>query len=273
LATARRRPASRWQRACSGRRWWPLSAPRDVTYMETTASKSGIRVKISLCCAGDCAIWSDGIAGFLGTHEVGLLLTTIDGIGPQASARLVASFGDFPGVSHRRRRGRLSRSASGAAAFGKSASACLLSNRLGVDRYGAHSGTRSRLLGSCRPAPSGTRAASLHSFPRAGSARAHHGPGSMDQAAAWPARRSRRGSLIAASRNSLCGADWPRASVPGSVTSRCRASRGVPESARAVRSCRASRPCAIRFDVGGVDEQIREGLLHECIDGQSAHDD
>ena len=124
---ARRRPASRWQRACSGRRWWPLSAPRDVTYMETTASKSGIRVRISLCCAGDCAIWSDGIEGFLGTHEVGLLLTTIDGIGPQASARLVASFGDFSGFP----------TGAAVAAYvgalpelrhsGKSASACLLS--------------------------------------------------------------------------------------------------------------------------------------------------
>jgi transposase len=31
----------------------------------------------------------------LETHEVGRLLTTIDGIGPQTSARLVATFGDF----------------------------------------------------------------------------------------------------------------------------------------------------------------------------------
>src|SRR4029450_9580077 len=28
-------------------------------------------------------------------HEIGRLLTTIDGIGPQTSARLVATFGDF----------------------------------------------------------------------------------------------------------------------------------------------------------------------------------
>jgi transposase len=31
-------------------------------------------------------------------HEVGTLLTTIDGIGPQTAARLVATFGDFSGV-------------------------------------------------------------------------------------------------------------------------------------------------------------------------------
>lgn len=34
----------------------------------------------------------------LDDHEVGRLLTTIDGIGPQTSARLVATFGDFSGV-------------------------------------------------------------------------------------------------------------------------------------------------------------------------------
>lgn len=33
----------------------------------------------------------------LGEHEVGRLLTTIEGIGPQTSARLVATFGDFSG--------------------------------------------------------------------------------------------------------------------------------------------------------------------------------
>jgi transposase len=31
----------------------------------------------------------------LGQHEIGRLLTTIDGIGPQTAARLVATFGDF----------------------------------------------------------------------------------------------------------------------------------------------------------------------------------
>jgi transposase len=35
------------------------------------------------------------IERLLGTHEVGRLLTTIEGIGPQTSARLVATFGDF----------------------------------------------------------------------------------------------------------------------------------------------------------------------------------
>jgi transposase len=34
----------------------------------------------------------------LDDHEVGTLLTTIDGIGPQTAARLVATFGDFSGV-------------------------------------------------------------------------------------------------------------------------------------------------------------------------------
>jgi transposase len=38
------------------------------------------------------------IARVLDDHEVGRLLTTIDGIGPQTSARLVATFGDFSGI-------------------------------------------------------------------------------------------------------------------------------------------------------------------------------
>jgi transposase len=38
------------------------------------------------------------IAGLLARHEVGTLLTTIDGIGPQTAARLVATFGDFRGM-------------------------------------------------------------------------------------------------------------------------------------------------------------------------------
>lgn len=38
------------------------------------------------------------IAGLLARHEVGTLLTTIDGIGPQTAARLVATFGDFSGM-------------------------------------------------------------------------------------------------------------------------------------------------------------------------------
>lgn len=38
------------------------------------------------------------IEGLLDRHEVGTLLTTIDGIGPQTAARLVAIFGDFSGV-------------------------------------------------------------------------------------------------------------------------------------------------------------------------------
>jgi transposase len=37
------------------------------------------------------------IERLLGDHEVGQLLTTIEGIGPQTSARLVATFGDFTG--------------------------------------------------------------------------------------------------------------------------------------------------------------------------------
>jgi transposase len=37
------------------------------------------------------------IERLLGDHEVGTLLTTIEGIGPQTSARLVATFGDFSG--------------------------------------------------------------------------------------------------------------------------------------------------------------------------------
>jgi transposase len=37
------------------------------------------------------------IERLLDDHEVGRLLTTIDGIGPQTSARLVATFGDFSG--------------------------------------------------------------------------------------------------------------------------------------------------------------------------------
>jgi transposase len=37
------------------------------------------------------------IARLLECHEVGTLLTTIDGIGPQTAARLVATFGDFSG--------------------------------------------------------------------------------------------------------------------------------------------------------------------------------
>lgn len=37
------------------------------------------------------------IERLLEAHEVGRLLTTIDGIGPQTSARLVATFGDFSG--------------------------------------------------------------------------------------------------------------------------------------------------------------------------------
>ena len=37
------------------------------------------------------------IERMLDDHEVGRLLTTIDGIGPQTSARLVAAFGDFSG--------------------------------------------------------------------------------------------------------------------------------------------------------------------------------
>jgi transposase len=37
------------------------------------------------------------IARLLDDHEVGRLLTTIEGIGPQTSARLVATFGDFSG--------------------------------------------------------------------------------------------------------------------------------------------------------------------------------
>jgi transposase len=32
-------------------------------------------------------------------HQVGTLLTTIDGIGPQTAARLVATLGDFPGFA------------------------------------------------------------------------------------------------------------------------------------------------------------------------------
>lgn len=39
------------------------------------------------------------IERLLGTHEVGQLLTTIEGIGPQTSARLVATFGDFTGFT------------------------------------------------------------------------------------------------------------------------------------------------------------------------------
>jgi transposase len=38
------------------------------------------------------------IERLLERHEVGTLLTTIDGIGPQTAARLVATFGDFRGV-------------------------------------------------------------------------------------------------------------------------------------------------------------------------------
>ena len=38
------------------------------------------------------------IERLLARHEVGTLLTTIDGIGPQTAARLVAPFGDFSGV-------------------------------------------------------------------------------------------------------------------------------------------------------------------------------
>jgi transposase len=38
------------------------------------------------------------IEGLLARHEVGTLLTTIDGIGPQTAARLVATFGDFSGM-------------------------------------------------------------------------------------------------------------------------------------------------------------------------------
>ena len=38
------------------------------------------------------------IEGLLERHEVGTLLTTIDGIGPQTAARLVATFGDFSGM-------------------------------------------------------------------------------------------------------------------------------------------------------------------------------
>ena len=38
------------------------------------------------------------IEGLLERHEVGTLLTTINGIGPQTAARLVAIFGDFSGV-------------------------------------------------------------------------------------------------------------------------------------------------------------------------------
>jgi transposase len=38
------------------------------------------------------------IERLLDRHEVGTLLTTIDGIGPQPAARLVATFGDFSGV-------------------------------------------------------------------------------------------------------------------------------------------------------------------------------
>jgi transposase len=38
------------------------------------------------------------IERLLERHEVGTLLTTIDGIGPQTAARLVATFGDFSGV-------------------------------------------------------------------------------------------------------------------------------------------------------------------------------
>jgi transposase len=37
------------------------------------------------------------IARVLESHEIGTLLTTIDGIGPQTAARLVATFGDFSG--------------------------------------------------------------------------------------------------------------------------------------------------------------------------------
>lgn len=37
------------------------------------------------------------IERLLGEHEVGRLLTTIQGIGPQTSARLIATFGDFSG--------------------------------------------------------------------------------------------------------------------------------------------------------------------------------
>jgi transposase len=39
------------------------------------------------------------IERLVGTHEVGRLLTTIEGIGPQTSARLVATFGDFSGFA------------------------------------------------------------------------------------------------------------------------------------------------------------------------------
>jgi transposase len=35
----------------------------------------------------------------LGQHEIGRLLTTIDGIGSQTAARLVATFGDFSGFA------------------------------------------------------------------------------------------------------------------------------------------------------------------------------
>lgn len=38
------------------------------------------------------------IERLLEQHEIGTLLTTIDGIGPQTAARLVATFGDFSGV-------------------------------------------------------------------------------------------------------------------------------------------------------------------------------
>jgi transposase len=38
------------------------------------------------------------LEGLLERHEVGTLLTTIDGIGPQTAARLVATFGDFSGM-------------------------------------------------------------------------------------------------------------------------------------------------------------------------------
>lgn len=40
------------------------------------------------------------IENLLGQHEVGTLLTTIDGIGPQTAARLVAEVGDFERFAH-----------------------------------------------------------------------------------------------------------------------------------------------------------------------------
>ena len=91
---ALRRPPPGRRRARRARSSRPPSAPSASITATPTASRSATPARTSTSCAGACANSTATSTANCGEHEVGSLLTTIDGIGPNTAARLIAELGD-----------------------------------------------------------------------------------------------------------------------------------------------------------------------------------